>query len=120
MDNFFLKNILSTFLLYFIFKFHLELTFSVIFFFTIFLYFNTKKFIFQFQFYKKYISFFLQILKVYFKKNTNNDTSNTKLSEILIQGYDMGVIKGIELLNKNPEASDNVKKILQKSSLIIK
>lgn len=24
----------------------------------------------------------------------------------------MGVIKGIELLNKNPEASDNVKKIL--------
>lgn len=112
MDNFFLKNILSTFLLYFIFKFHLELTFSVIFFFTIFLYFNTKKFIFQFQFYKKYISFFLQILKVYFKKNTINDTSNTKLSEILIQGYDMGVIKGIELLNKNPEASDNVKKIL--------
>lgn len=44
--------------------------------------------------------------------NTINDTSNTNLSEILIQGYDMGVIKGIELLNKNPEASDNVKKIL--------
>lgn len=44
--------------------------------------------------------------------NTINDTSNTNLSEILIQGYDMGVIKGIELLNKSPEASDNVKKIL--------
>ena len=44
--------------------------------------------------------------------NTINDTSNTKLSELLIQGYDMGVIKGFKLLNQNPEASQNVKDIL--------
>ena len=29
--------------------------------------------------------------------NTINDTSNTKLSELLIQGYDMGIIKGFKL-----------------------
>lgn len=44
--------------------------------------------------------------------NTIKDTSNTKLSEILIQGYDMGIIKGTKLLNQNPEASQNVKNIL--------
>ena len=44
--------------------------------------------------------------------NTITDTSNTKLSEMLIQGYDMGVIKGFKLLNQNPEASQNVKDIL--------
>lgn len=46
------------------------------------------------------------------KMNTMKDTSNSKLSEILIQGYDMGVIKGFKLLNQNPEASQNVKDIL--------
>lgn len=44
--------------------------------------------------------------------NTINDTSNTKLSELLIQGYDMGIIKGTKLLNQSPEASQNVKNIL--------
>lgn len=44
--------------------------------------------------------------------NTMNDTSNTKLSELLIQGYDMGIIKGTKLLNQSPEASQNVKNIL--------
>ncbi len=44
--------------------------------------------------------------------NTMTDTSNTKLSELLIQGYDMGVIKGFKLLNQSPEASKNVKDIL--------
>ena len=44
--------------------------------------------------------------------NTISDTSNSKLSEILIQGYDMGVIKGFKLLNQNPKASQNVKNIL--------
>lgn len=44
--------------------------------------------------------------------NTITDTSNSKLSEILIQGYDMGVIKGFKLLNQNPEAGQNVKDIL--------
>lgn len=44
--------------------------------------------------------------------NTMSDTSNTKLSELLIQGYDMGIIKGTKLLNQSPEASQNVKNIL--------
>ena len=44
--------------------------------------------------------------------NTMNDTSTSKLSEILIQGYDMGVIKGVKLLNENPNASKPVKDIL--------
>ena len=44
--------------------------------------------------------------------NTISDPSNSKLSEILIQGYDMGVIKGFKLLNQNPKASQNVKNIL--------
>lgn len=44
--------------------------------------------------------------------NTMKDTSNSKLSELLIQGYDMGVIKGFKLLNQNPTASQNVKDIL--------
>ena len=44
--------------------------------------------------------------------NTLNDTSTTNLSEILIQGYDMGIIKGVKLLNQSPEASKNIKDIL--------
>lgn len=44
--------------------------------------------------------------------NTINDTSNSKLSEILIQGYDMGIIKGVKLLNQSPDASGDVKNIL--------
>ncbi len=44
--------------------------------------------------------------------NTMKDTSNSKLSELLIQGYDMGIIKGFKLLNQSPEATDSVKEIL--------
>ena len=44
--------------------------------------------------------------------NTISDTSNSKLSELLIQGYDMGIVKGVKLLNQSPEASPNVKNIL--------
>lgn len=44
--------------------------------------------------------------------NTLTDTSTTNLSEILIQGYDMGIIKGVKLLNQSPEASKNIKDIL--------
>ena len=44
--------------------------------------------------------------------NTITDTSNTKLSELLIQGYDMGVIKGFKLLNQSPDATQSVKDIL--------
>ncbi len=44
--------------------------------------------------------------------NTLNDKSNSSLSEMLIQGYDMGIIKGVKLLNQSPEASNQVKDIL--------
>lgn len=44
--------------------------------------------------------------------NTMNDKSNSQLSEMLIQGYDMGIIKGVKLLNQSPEASNEVKDIL--------
>ena len=44
--------------------------------------------------------------------NTLKDDSTSKLSEILIQGYDMGIIKGVKLLNENPNASEPVKNIL--------
>jgi hypothetical protein len=44
--------------------------------------------------------------------NTLNDTSNSKLSEMLIQGYDMGIIKGVKLLNQSPEASEDIKNVL--------
>ena len=44
--------------------------------------------------------------------NTAKDKSNSQLSELLIQGYDMGIIKGVKLLNQSPEASQEVKDIL--------
>lgn len=44
--------------------------------------------------------------------NTMNNKTNSQLSEILIQGYDMGIIKGVKLLNQSPEASQEVKDIL--------
>lgn len=44
--------------------------------------------------------------------NTLTDKSNSQISEILIQGNDMGIIKGVRLLNQNPQASQNTKNIL--------
>lgn len=44
--------------------------------------------------------------------NTMNNKTNSQLSELLIQGYDMGIIKGVKLLNQSPEASTEVKDIL--------
>lgn len=44
--------------------------------------------------------------------NTMNNKTNSQLSELLIQGYDMGIIKGVKLLNQSPEASQEVKDIL--------
>lgn len=45
--------------------------------------------------------------------NTLTDTSNSKIAEILIQGNDMGIIKGTKLLN-NIEFKDNeIQNILQ-------
>jgi len=44
--------------------------------------------------------------------NTATDTSNSKLSELLIQGNDMGIVKGIKLLNNETFANDEIKNIL--------
>lgn len=44
--------------------------------------------------------------------NTMNNKSNSQLAELLIQGYDMGIIKGVKLFNQSPEASKEVKDIL--------
>lgn len=44
--------------------------------------------------------------------NTVNDTSNSKLSELLIQGNDMGIIKGIKLLNNHSFVDNEIKNIL--------
>ena len=44
--------------------------------------------------------------------NTVNDTSNSKLSELLIQGNDMGIIKGTKLLNNHSFLDSESKNIL--------
>ena len=44
--------------------------------------------------------------------NTMKDQSNSKLSEMLIQGTTMGVIEGIKLKNHNPNLDSNVDSIL--------
>ena len=43
---------------------------------------------------------------------TMNDHSNSKLSELLIQGTNMGIIEGRRLLNQNQNAEKDVKSIL--------
>lgn len=44
--------------------------------------------------------------------NTLNDKSTSHLAELLIQGTDMGIIKGRRLLNSNPNISEDVKSLL--------
>lgn len=44
--------------------------------------------------------------------NTITDTSNSKLSELLIQGNDMGIVKGTKLLNNYSFMNDEIKNIL--------
>lgn len=44
--------------------------------------------------------------------NTIIDSSTSKLSELLMQGTNMGIIKGRKLLNEHPEISSDVKNIL--------
>ena len=44
--------------------------------------------------------------------NTMNDKSNSKLSELLIQGNDMGVIKGTKLLNESSFTTPEIKNLL--------
>ena len=44
--------------------------------------------------------------------NTMTDQSNSKLSELLIQGTTMGIIEGRRILNNNPNADENIKNSL--------
>ena len=43
---------------------------------------------------------------------TMNDQSNSKISELLMQGTNMGIIEGRRLLNNNPSIDTQVKQIL--------
>lgn len=44
--------------------------------------------------------------------NTLNDKSTSHLAELLIQGTDMGIIKGRKLLNSSPNISEDVRSLL--------
>lgn len=44
--------------------------------------------------------------------NTMMDKSNSQISQLLIRGNTMGIIEGRKLLNQNPDASTEVKDIL--------
>ena len=43
---------------------------------------------------------------------TMTDDTTSKLSELLMQGTNMGIIEGRRLINQNPHAEENVKNIL--------
>lgn len=43
---------------------------------------------------------------------TMTDQSNSKISELLMQGTNMGIIEGRRLLNNNPSVAPDVKKVL--------
>ena len=43
---------------------------------------------------------------------TMTDKSNSKISELLLQGTNMGIIEGRRLLNNNPSVDNEVKQIL--------
>lgn len=45
--------------------------------------------------------------------NTMTDQSNSKLSELLIQGTTMGIIEGRKILNNNPNVDENISKTLK-------
>ena len=44
--------------------------------------------------------------------NTMKDKSNSQLSELLIQGNDMGIVKGHKLLNNNEFTTPEIKNLL--------
>lgn len=44
--------------------------------------------------------------------NTLNDKSNSKISELLLQGTNMGIIEGRRLLNNNPNIDKEIQQIL--------
>ena len=46
--------------------------------------------------------------------NTLTDKSNSKIAELMIQGTNMGIIEGVNLLNHNPDTEQHIKDILNK------
>lgn len=44
--------------------------------------------------------------------NTLDDKSNSNIAEMMIKGTNMGIIKGVKLLNHNPDTDDTIKNIL--------
>ena len=50
--------------------------------------------------------------KIGIEMNTLMDKSNSKIAEIMLQGTNMGIIEGVKLLNHNPDATKEVKSIL--------
>ena len=44
--------------------------------------------------------------------NALDNKSNSKISEMMLQGINMGIIEGVKLKNHNPDAPANVKNIL--------
>ena len=44
--------------------------------------------------------------------NTISDKSNSKIAEMMLQGTNIGIIEGRRLINKNSEAAQDVKNIL--------
>ena len=44
---------------------------------------------------------------------TMTDSTTSKLSELLMQGTNMGIIEGRRLINQNPDIAPDVKNILQ-------
>ena len=44
--------------------------------------------------------------------STMEDKSTSKIAEMMLQGTNMGIIKGTKLLNNNPDTDESVKNIL--------
>ena len=44
--------------------------------------------------------------------NTMDDKSDSKISEMMIKGTNMGIIEGVKLLNNNPDTDVEIKDIL--------
>ena len=44
--------------------------------------------------------------------NTLMDKSNSKISEMMLQGTNMGITEGVKLLNHNPDINNDIKNIL--------
>ncbi len=44
--------------------------------------------------------------------NTMDDKSTSKIAEMMLQGTNMGIIKGVKLLNHNPKTAEPIKNIL--------